>query len=362
MSFEINGKTFLASPQAGHACGHFLRQLGHFGVKKGCDAGDCGRLHGADRREPVHSCLIPAFRADGHRGDHHRRFCARRRPPSDAAGVFSMRGISVRVCTAGMILTCASLKPGTAAGLGASLKGTSAAAPDTARSRDALTQTNVEDDDAGTAFGRSLPRPPTKGGARRERYTFDIARKACCTSRCCARRIRTRKSFRSTRAKHSALPACHTVLTYEDAPVPAVLDGAGTKKTGWIPKTPKVLDNVVRFIGQKVAAVVARPRPLLKRAPPAQGRVRTSPARGRSRAERSRRARPRSTATRRSRIASANSARNIVAETHGEFGVSRQSLAQAAVTYQGTFTTQRVQHAALETHGGHCLGRCRTAC
>ena len=27
-------------------------------------------------------------------------------------------------------------------------------------------------------------------------------------------------------------------------------------------------------------------------------------------------------------------------------------LAQAAVSYEGTFTTQRVQHAALETHGG----------
>ena len=27
-------------------------------------------------------------------------------------------------------------------------------------------------------------------------------------------------------------------------------------------------------------------------------------------------------------------------------------MAEAAVTYEGTFTTQRVQHAALETHGG----------
>ncbi len=31
---------------------------------------------------------------------------------------------------------------------------------------------------------------------------------------------------------------------------------------------------------------------------------------------------------------------------------SRAALAQSAVTYEGTFTTQRVQHAALETHGG----------
>ena len=48
----------------------------------------------------------------------------------------------------------------------------------------------------------------------------------------------------------------------------------------------------------------------------------------------------------------ANAGRNIVAETHGEFGDVASALAQAAVTYEGTFTTQRVQHAALETHGG----------
>jgi putative selenate reductase molybdopterin-binding subunit len=41
-----------------------------------------------------------------------------------------------------------------------------------------------------------------------------------------------------------------------------------------------------------------------------------------------------------------------VAEIHGEFGDVAAALAQAAVTYEGTFTTQRVQHAALETHGG----------
>ena len=48
----------------------------------------------------------------------------------------------------------------------------------------------------------------------------------------------------------------------------------------------------------------------------------------------------------------ANAARNIVAEIHGEFGDVAAALAQAAVSYEGTFTTQRVQHAALETHGG----------
>ena len=44
--------------------------------------------------------------------------------------------------------------------------------------------------------------------------------------------------------------------------------------------------------------------------------------------------------------------RNLVAETHGEFGDVASALATSAVTYEATFHSHRVQHAALETHGG----------
>jgi putative selenate reductase molybdopterin-binding subunit len=353
MTYQINGQDFSESPRAGQCLRTFLRQLGHFGVKKGCDAGDCGACTVLIDGEPVHSCLIPAFRAEGHAVTTIEGLAQDGHPHPMQQAFLDAQAFQCGFCTAGMILTCVSLNQAQRQDLGAALKGNICRCTGYRAIEDALQgKNNIEDAAAGTAFGRSLPAPAgpqvVRGAAR---YTFDTAIEGLLH----IKMLRSPHPHARIIAidKEAALQVAgvHTVLTFED--VPDRLFSTARHEKSWMdPDDTRVLDNVVRFVGQKIAAVVAETEAAAEEGcrrlkidyeilpaviDPAQAIAPGAPA-----------IHPDKTTENRV----ADSSRNIVAETHGEYGDVAAALAASAVTYQGIFTTQRVQHAALETHGG----------
>ncbi|CCE04505.1 putative xanthine dehydrogenase family protein; hypoxanthine oxidase [Bradyrhizobium sp. STM 3843] len=353
MSFLINGKDVSATPRPGQCLRTFLRETGHFGVKKGCDAGDCGACTVLLDGEPVHSCLIPAFRAEDHAittieglesdGGLH---------PMQQAFV-DAQGFQCGFCTAGMILTCASLNQAQRQDLGAALKGNICRCTGYRAIEDALDGVcNIEDVPAGEAFGRSLPAPAGPQIVRGQaRYTFDTAVDGLCHVKLARSPHAHAKIVAIDKTAALAVPGVIEVLTHEDAPS-ALFSTARHEKAWMDPDDTRVLDDTVRFIGQKVAAVIAESEaaaeegcrrlaityePLPAVVDPGEAIAPGAPVIHPGR-------------TPQDRVA--NAARNIVAEGHGEYGDVAAALAVSAVTYEGTFTTQRVQHAALETHGG----------
>jgi putative selenate reductase molybdopterin-binding subunit len=353
MAFEINGREFSENPRAGQCLRTFLRELGHFGVKKGCDAGDCGACTVLLDGEPVHSCLIPAFRADGHAVTTIEGLAPDGGTHPMQQAFLDAQGFQCGFCTAGMILTCASLNQAQRQDLGASLKGNLCRCTGYRAIEDALDgKTHVEEAAAGTAFGRSLPAPAgpqvVRGAAR---YTFDTSIEGLLHIKMLRSPHPHAKIISIDKTAALAVPGVHEVLTYEDAP-DRLFSTARHEKAWMDPDDTRVLDNVVRFIGQKVAAVVAETEAAAEEGcrrleveyeilpavvDPARAIASGAPV-------------IHGDKTPAQRVI--NAQRNIVAETHGEYGDVIGALAQSAVTYEGTFTTQRVQHAALETHGG----------
>jgi putative selenate reductase molybdopterin-binding subunit len=346
MNYNVNGKLFSAEPEPGQCLRTFLRECGVFGVKKGCDAGDCGACTVWLDGMPIHSCLMPAFRAAG------RAVTTIEGLPQDSAlhpmqqAFLDAQAFQCGYCAAGMIMTAAALNEEQQADLPHALKGNLCRCTGYRSIADALAGVAAtEDDVAGRTCGASVPNPFAEAIVTgRARYTMDVAIEGLLHLKVLRSPHAHARIVHIGRDRAKAVPGVIEIFTWED--VPRRLYSTATHDDHLVdPDDTYVLDNVVRFVGQRVAAVVAETESAAERAcrlldvtyeilpavfDPVAAMAPDAPIlHDKGVAEKG----------------------NIYVDIHGEVGSVADGFRAADAVHEMTYSTSRVQHVHLETHG-----------
>ncbi|MGW5426104.1 molybdopterin-dependent oxidoreductase [Streptomyces sp. NPDC004059] len=350
MTYLVNGNKFDREPAPGQCLRTFLRELGHFGVKKGCDAGDCGACTVWLDGEPVHSCITPAFRADGREvttieglgrpGALH----PMQRQFRDAPG------FQCGFCTAGMIMTSAAFTEEQKADLPRALKGNLCRCTGYRAIEDAVRGVGaVETAAPGKAVGTSVGAPAGQDVVTgHAEFTMDthidglLHLKVLHSPHAHARILSVDKSAAL------AVPGVHRVYTWEDVPRKRFTTAIHTDHLV-DPDDTYILDDTVRFVGQRVAAVLAdtvgaaeegcRRLAVTYEVLPAVFDPERAMADDAPQLHGSHDPFVR------------DPVHNILVELHSDIGDVEAGFAAADVIHEGTYFSPRVQHGHLETHG-----------
>lgn len=265
LNFQVNGKTYTETCPPGTSLLSLLRSLGWVGVHRVCESGDCGSCTVWVDDVPIHSCLYPARQISGHVTTIEGLAADGLTPMQQA--FLDCQGFQCGFCTPGMIMSAEKLNYSSETELRKALEGNLCrctgyqAIVDSilVRSGKGICQT-VERLQLTTTEGPVGQSTPKQDGPTlvigKAAYTADwsppgllhlkVLRSPHPHAR--IRQIRTDKA--------KALRGVTAVFTHEDVPrIPYTT--AGHAEPVPDPLDHYLLDNKVRFVGDRVAAVVA---------------------------------------------------------------------------------------------------------
>ncbi|MCW2561415.1 MAG: putative hypoxanthine oxidase XdhD [Mycobacterium sp.] len=350
MTYTVNGETYADEPDPGQCLRTFVRSLGWHGVKKGCDAGDCGACTVWLDGNPVHSCITPAFRADGHEVTTIEGLGTPERLHPMQERFRDAPGFQCGFCTAGMIMTSATFTEEQKADLPRALKGNLCRCTGYRAIEDAINGVaGIEEAKPGKAVGTSVGAPAATGVVTGTvEFTMDtemdgmLHLKVLHSPHAHARIVSIDKSAAL------AVPGVHRVYTWEDVPRKRYSTAIHTDHLV-DPDDTYMLDNVVRFAGQRVVAVLAdsvraadegaRSVVVEYEVLPAVFDPEEAMADGAPQLHSY------------DDPFAADKDHNVLLQLHGEIGDVESGFAEADVIHEATYFSPRVQHAHLETHG-----------
>ena len=260
---EINRQPTTASCTPGTTLLSLLHQQGWMGTHRVCETGDCGSCTVWVDGQPLHSCIYPAQRAVGCSITTIEGLGAEGELTSMQQGFLACQGFQCGYCTPGMVMTAAALEPCSGLDLRRQLDGNlcrctgyqaivASILAGWAGPTPAMATPEV-----GSAVGQSIPKqdgPDIVTG--KPVYTGDWSPPGLLHLKL-LRSPHAHARIRHINAdKARALPGVQAVFTHQDVPRrPYSTAGHGEPVPD--PHDHYLLDHKVRFVGDRVAAVVA---------------------------------------------------------------------------------------------------------